>query len=342
MTRRIRMLQILAALIAMALIVGAVFRPQAAAAGWLAGFVFWASIPLGALGLIMIHRLVGGRWGEVIAPVLAVTARAVPLLWFGIIPIFVAIPVLFVWYGGEHARPDVLAHYLNWPFYLLRGIAILGGFTVLSLTILRLRAAVGLAAIGMIFFAVALTIAGLDWVLALEPGTYFTGFGAATAIEYLAAALAWTVLAFPDMPQQTRDDMAGLMIATVLGSIYLNYMDFMIVWYGDVPSRIAWFLPRSAMPWKPFLVAALLFGGIGPLVGLLFGRTRFLGDGLKPAAISMLFGFSCYEIWQVLPPFGVIAIPFAVAAMAGIGALALAFAGDGRLAGRRAEEAGHG
>lgn len=311
---------LIAALAFAALIASAVFWPRAVAAGWLCAFAYWASIPLGGLALVMIHRLTGGRWGDVIAPVTLGTARAVPLLWLGIIPVFVAIPVLFDWHG---ARPDVLAHYLNLPFYVVRSVVILAGLTLFSLAMVRGRGRLGLPAVGLIFYAFVINIISLDWILAVEPQAFFTAFGAATAVEQLSAVLAWTVLMLPDMPRDVRRDLGALMLATVLASIYMNYMDFMIIWYGDVPHKIAWFLARSDLPWKAFFAAGVLFGGLGPLFALLFSRTRFLPDDLRPIALSMLVGYACYEMWQVLPDYGLIALPFAVVAMIGIAALAV-------------------
>ena len=69
-----------AAWAAVLLIVAALLDPKAAAAGWLVGFAFWAQLLVGALTLIMIYRLTGGRWGEVAAPVIEPAAAAVPLL----------------------------------------------------------------------------------------------------------------------------------------------------------------------------------------------------------------------------------------------------------------------
>ena len=43
----------------------------------------------------MIHRLTGGRWGEIAAPVIEPAAAAVPLLVVLAIPLFIAVPILY-------------------------------------------------------------------------------------------------------------------------------------------------------------------------------------------------------------------------------------------------------
>ena len=70
-----------------ALIAALSFELRSVAQGWLAAFVFWSGIPIGSLVLLLIHRLVGGRWGEALAPALRPAALFVPLAAIVFIPI---------------------------------------------------------------------------------------------------------------------------------------------------------------------------------------------------------------------------------------------------------------
>ena len=40
-------------------------------------------------------------------------------------------------------------------------------------------------------------------------------------------------------------DLGGLLIATLLGVVYLEFMTFVVAWYGDLPDKAAWFLKRA-------------------------------------------------------------------------------------------------
>ena len=69
----------------------------------------------------MIHRLTGGRWGEIAAPVIEPAAAAVPLLVVLAIPLFIAIPMLYPWpLHPASIKPDVLSYYLNAPSFIVR------------------------------------------------------------------------------------------------------------------------------------------------------------------------------------------------------------------------------
>ncbi len=47
-------------------LVGLYFSPEQALRSWLLGFIFWAGIGFGCLGVLMLQYLTGGAWGVVI------------------------------------------------------------------------------------------------------------------------------------------------------------------------------------------------------------------------------------------------------------------------------------
>src|SRR5512134_969994 len=47
---------------------------------YLAAFIFWTSLSLGCLGLLMVHHLSGGAWGLVIRRLLEAGAKTLPLM----------------------------------------------------------------------------------------------------------------------------------------------------------------------------------------------------------------------------------------------------------------------
>ena len=47
---------------------------------WLLGFLYWVSLTLGCLMVLMIHHLAGGRWGFALRRILEAGARTWPLM----------------------------------------------------------------------------------------------------------------------------------------------------------------------------------------------------------------------------------------------------------------------
>src|SRR5262249_55573256 len=105
-------------------VVGAFFSHVQFFQSYLWAFLFWFSIGLGCLPLLMLYHLVGGSWGFAIRRIIESGARTLPLMAALFIPILFGIHDLYEW-----SRRDVVAQsailqqkhlYLNTPFWLLR------------------------------------------------------------------------------------------------------------------------------------------------------------------------------------------------------------------------------
>lgn len=152
-------------------IVLALLDPKAAAAGWLIGLAFWSQILVGSLTLIMIYRLTGGRWGPLLAPSIAPAAMALPLLLVLAVPLFLALATLYPWpHQPVTIKPDVLSYYLNTPTFILRTVVALVGWSGFALLLSRThgRLTQVLAALGLVFNALAISTISIDWYLSLE------------------------------------------------------------------------------------------------------------------------------------------------------------------------------
>jgi hypothetical protein len=316
-----------AAAAAVGLIITAIFDPRAAAAGWLTAFVLCSQIPVGCLMLIMIHRLTGGRWGEAIEPVTVPAARAVWLLALAVIPVLVAVPTLYGWsQGGAGTKPDVLAYYLNVPFFVGRSVVAIAGWIVLAILVPRIRGAAAppIAAAGLIFHCVLVSLVSVDWVLSLEPPFVSSSFGASMAITQLIAATAWAALRAPQREgEPVTGDLGGLLLAFVLAITYVDFMAFLVMWYSDLPHRLFWFVERDRWPWSLLAGGAFVLASVGPVLALLLSRVRNRAAPLRAVSASVLAGLACCYGYLILPPFGAFALVPAVLAVIVVG---LAFA----------------
>ncbi len=338
----IRAFLVMAGIAAAGMVIWAIFAPGVAAAGWLVGFVFWSQIPIGSLMLLMIHRLTGGQWGEALYPALVPAVRFVPLLFVLIIPVFIAIPVLDPWsHRAAAVKPDVLSYYLNMPFFVGRSLIAIAGWSVLAFLLPRLADRPGqfVAAVGLVFHCVIISLVSVDWVLSLEPPFISSSFGASMAITELIAALAWAALWSPQAAgDAVTGDIGGLLLAFVLGITYVDFMAFLVMWYSDLPNRMFWFVQRDRLPWSALMAGAFFFGSAAPILALLLARVRNGIPGLRAVAISVLAGLAFYYAYLIVPPFGPFALAAAALAVIAIGLLVAAVAGrpigDAAFAGR--------
>ena len=134
------------------------------------------------------------------------------------------------------------------------------------------RPAVGAPA--LILHAVALTVIGLDWILALEPPFRSTAFGLWLGVTQLLAALAWCALLEPEPGGKRAADLAGLLLACALGAAYLGFAQYLVAWYGNLKPRADWYLPRQEMPWLLVEVVSIAASAVLPVVAMLPGVLR--------------------------------------------------------------------
>src|SRR4029078_6764165 len=77
--------------------IGWVFNRGELFRAYLIAYVFWIGVPLGCLGVLMIHHLVGGTWGFVIQRCLEAAVRTFLIIAVFFIPPLFGLPDPFVW-----------------------------------------------------------------------------------------------------------------------------------------------------------------------------------------------------------------------------------------------------
>ena len=276
---------------------------------WLIGFLFCLGLSLGSLGLLMMQHLSGGQWGLVGRRVFESAAGTLPVVLLIFVPILFALPTLFLW-----ARPEVVAGdrilqakepYLNVQFFLVRAV-IYFAFWLVSAWLLnkwsteqdRGEAALDaagmvrfrtLSAPGLLFLVLTITFATTDWVMSLDPHWYSTIFGLmfvsgfglsafALVIAVLAGVGPSGALAGHLTPRHFHD-LGKLLLAFTMLWAYLNFSQFLIVWAGNLPEEIPWYVERMRGGWGVIAILLVLGHFALPFLLLLsqdLKKTRWL------------------------------------------------------------------
>jgi hypothetical protein len=246
------------------------------------------------------------------------------------------------------AEDPVLQHkraYLNIPFFLVRaGIY----FSVwVGLAYLFRRWSVGLdqtgdatlavrlrrvGAGGLVAHVLLITFASVDWVMSLDPHWFSTVFGwmlmvsqALTAIVLVVVVLAGARSA-PPLAEAVEvkhfHDYGNLMLAFVIMWAYLTFVQYFIIWSGNLPEDIAWYVERQHGLWSwiaPFLI---VFHFVVPFFVLLARRSKRSVQAMVTLSAFLLVVHMVFVAWLVLPSFpdtGVHAFWIAGVALAGMG-----------------------
>lgn len=284
------------------LILIGIAAPAAAMHGWLIGFTFAAGGQLGALALLLIHALTGGRWGEAHRPTMLNLARAAPALTVLVLPLVFGADAIYPWASDPAtAGRDVSQFYLNPLAVGLRSTIGLGLLSWFAWRLTCGRPGLLEAGLGLCLYAVFMNAAAYDWLLSLTPRYTASAFGAQIIVGQLLAALCWTVL----LSETRRDDpswgdLGALMLATTLGLGYLVLMGLAINWYGDLPEQADWYMSRTEHGWV-WLEAAGTLLAAGPMLSLLFAGVRNRPGPLRVMAVVLLVGLFVEHVWLVSP-----------------------------------------
>lgn len=270
--------------------------------GWLSAFAFLSMIPIGSLAMLLVHGISGGRWGGDFAPVLAPAARAMPLFLLAFIPILWLRPLIYEW--PAHGVPvDVARDYFNPPFFALRTIVALVIWSILAWReVWKSQLWSGIA---LVIHGILITFVPADWILSLRPGSSSAGFGLGFGVEQMFAALAFAALLAPqgENPRANRD-LAGMMVTTLLGTVYFFYMQFIITWYGNIPEKVDWYVARTYGVWPVIAFFSFVLGSALPFLGVLHPWVRRSPMPMRWLGALVLTGIALHIAWLTIPAFG--------------------------------------
>jgi hypothetical protein len=301
--------------------IGFLVDPRQAYASWLAALAAAVSTALGALLLVAITSLAGGRWFDPLRGLALDLAATLPLCALLFLVLLPGFGLLYPW---VHAAALPNAAWLNLPFFLARAAAYFVLWSTVSLLLRRwARTAEGappkppapreraLAAVALPALGLTLTFAAFDWLMSLTPGWVSTVFGvywfaggflAALALITLLAVLRGRRAAGGTTLQPAQAYALGtLMLTFVVFWAYIAYSQYFIIWIADVPAEVAWYLPRVRGGWG-LLALALILGQFGlPLLVLLLHAAKRDSRMLGLIAGWLLVMHYLDSYWLVLP-----------------------------------------
>lgn len=297
MTRR---RAIAVALLAAALLL-ALLDPRALGAGWRAAFLIGGAVPAGAVALLLVARLTDARWGAALVSPARFAWATLP---------GVAGVALDQWLFRP--APPHLALWLSPMPFLLRGAFACGLWTWLAARHAALtRTQAGLA---LLAHAFALALVAPDWLLGVAPGQPYSAIPMLLgAGQILAACAAALIAGIGDAA--VRRDLALLMLAAALGLGYLAYVDYLVVWYGNIPARVGYYGARTGGGWGLVALVALGLGLALPIAAIVARR-------LRAAAAGAAGGWALLVGWLVLPGSGPLASVAAALLLGALGAAA--------------------
>jgi hypothetical protein len=311
-------------------VLGAFFSPAPFLRAYLAAYQFYLGIGLGCLAILMIYHLTGGAWGFLIRHFLEAGAQTLPLLALLFLPVALGVTRLYPWaQAEENGTAGELEFNHTWLvpwFWLCRAAVIFLAWLLVTWLLSRWsrqqdqaasrelpRKFRLLSAPGLIIYGLAITIGSVDWMMSLQPAFHSTIFGVEVAVGQILSGLAFVILilarlvARPPLAalvsMETLNDLGNLLLSFLVIWAYLVLFEFLLIWMGNLPEEISWYLPRSQGGWQWVAWALFLLHFAVPFFCLLMRDIKRDARSLARVAGLILFMHLVFLYYQVMPAF---------------------------------------
>jgi len=284
-------------------IIGAFMRPEEFYRAYLLGFMCWLGVALGSMAILMIRHLTGGGWGVVIRRTLGAAMRTLPLLALLFIPIILGMHRLYIWaqpldnIADRHLREhlqDITKTYLTTNGFIFRAVFYFAIWNLLSFLLSkwskqtdrpgapdntqRFKAVSGP---GLILYGFTISFAAIDWVMSLDPSWVSTIFGLIILIGEVLSAMCFAVVVerilfnYRPMSEILKPDFVHdhgkWMLTFTMVWAYFNFSQWLIIWVGNLPAEITFYLKRLSGGWGLIGLTLALFHFAIPF-GILLSR----------------------------------------------------------------------
>ena len=311
----------------------AFIRPDEFFRAYLLGFMCWLGVALGSMAILMIRHLTGGGWGTVIRRILGAAMRTLPLLAALFIPVIFGIRRLYIWaqpldnIADKHLREHLeqITHtYLTWNGFVIRAIFYFAVWNVLSFLLSkwsketdrpnapnnseRFKAVSGP---GLILYGFTISFAAIDWVMSIDPSWISTIFGLVILIGEVLSAMAFAVVVerilfdYKPMSEMLTPDFVHdhgkWMLAFTMVWAYFNFSQWLIIWAGNLPEEIPWYISRMNGGWEYVGLFLVLFQFAIPFAMLLSRQLKRKARTLAPLALWILLMRVIDIIWHIEP-----------------------------------------
>lgn len=259
-----------------AALLGLVLDPDQFFRSWLFAFLFWVGVGVGCLSILLIHHLTGGMWGLVIRRLLEAGTRTFAALAILFLPLLFGMKRLYEWARPEAANDPILSQkalYLNVPFFAGRAAFYFAAWLFLAHFLNKWSLALdagederlsrrlrGLSGVGLLVMGFTITFASVDWAMSLSPHWFSTVYGVLFMVGQALSALALVIVIVasigtaPPLAGVVRKeqvhDLGKLMLAFVMLWAYINLSQFLIMWSGNLPEEIPWYMTRLSGGWQ--------------------------------------------------------------------------------------------
>jgi hypothetical protein len=293
--------------------------------GYLIAYMFWTGLSLGCMALLMVQYLSGGLWGLSIRRILEASAKCLALMFVLFLPILIMRHHLYGWMNDPsltHENHWYLTQ-AKWIFRWILYFLIWGGLTfelcrrgdrqdapMAAGSYPRFQ---GLGGIGLVLYSLTASFAAVDWVMSLDPHWGSTIYGLIFLVGQGLSALCFSIILltvltryspYREIIKPTQfHDLGKLTLAFVMLFAYFSFSQWLIIWSGNLPDEISWYLHRIRGGFGYVILGIVALHFALPFALLLSRERKRAGSRLIWLAVMIMFMRMVDIYWYVIPNF---------------------------------------
>jgi hypothetical protein len=166
---------------------------------------------------------------------------------------------------------------------------------------------------GIVVYSLTMTAAVIYWVMSLDPTWYSSVYGLLFLVGQGYSVLALSIIVsislskaepFRTILRQTEQhDLGKFTFAFVMLNIYLGFAQFLIIWSGNLPEEIPWYLDRIRGHWGIIITLDFIFHWLIPFTLLLSRDIKRNKKRLVRVCQWMIFAKAFDLFWLIEPNF---------------------------------------
>ena len=318
---------------------------------YLMGYMTCFNLAGGALAMLMLQYVSGGKWGLLLRRPLEAMTRTLPLVALMFIPVMVLGKHLYQWMlypnataenqamdAGLITKEQALTANAKWamlnPTAMVVEYCIIFGVFLVMMYILnrwslqrdadpergtqpsfdrwRVRFE-NLSGPGILIYVILMTVGAIVWIKSLDVTWYSSVWGlqflVAQGYSVLALGILSVILLSRYEPMKTllrtteQHDLGKFAFAFTMLNIYLTFAEFLIIWSGNVPDEIPWYLNRIHGGWWTICTLDFIAHWLIPFCLLLSRDLKRNKTKMIWLTCWMLFARCIDMFWLIEPNF---------------------------------------
>jgi len=306
--------------------------------GLLIGYLLCFGLGISSLGLLMLHHLCGGSWSFVVQRIAEAGSRTLPALCVvGALVMFGAalFSTVYPWANEEflaqegnelishmsHLKHEflnlnvfVICYFVYFAIWLSFMLAFNSWSKKLDATgdvkyIAKMKRWAGF---GCVLYVLTMTFAATHWAMSTDPtffstiyGAWMIASGALSMMCFCVIMLTWLSNEGPlaeKISSQIYHHFGNFMLGFTIFWSYLSFSPFLIIWNGNLPEEIGWYLHRSGSL-VPVTIILIAFVWFAPMFLLLMRKNKTNPNVLRKIAIYVLATRIIDLYWNIAPSY---------------------------------------